>query len=220
MPKNLSELENAARAVVHAADFVQVDVMDGVFVPEISWPFPRVERELMPFKNEEYGLPAWENLNYEFDLMIRNPEKFVETFVTMGAMRLIFHYESAPPEKLHEAIQKTKDLLTETAIAINPDTPNDVLDEFLDGDQPVDFVQFMGIAKIGYQGEAFDERVIPKISALRKKYPDIIISVDGGVNKESVPKLIAAGATRLAAGSAVFAGGNPREAIHELENLK
>jgi ribulose-phosphate 3-epimerase len=219
MPETIEELESAVALVRGTAKWVQVDVMDGKFVPERSWPFPNFETETTPFLHEEKGLPFWEDVSYEFDLMIREPEKFVEKFVGIGGARIIIHYESAEKEKVWEAARKVQAMVTEVGIAIDSTTPNEVLSEFLADERPVDFVQFMGIAKIGYQGQPFDERVIGKIKALRAKYSDIIISVDGSVNFETAPLLIKAGANRLAAGSAVFGSGDARESIRELENI-
>lgn len=217
MPKSLLELEGAVSRVLGAAEYVQVDVMDGKFVSERSWPFPDFYKTAAPLLSEEDGLPFWDKMSYEFDLMISEPDKFAEKFIIMGAGRIIIHFESAAPGKIREAIRKIKAMNTEVGIAINTSTPNDVLDEFInDTEDRTGFVQFMGIEKIGYQGEPFDERVIPKIKALREKYPDIIISIDGGVNPESAPRLIKAGANRLVAGSAIFGSGDSRAAIEDL----
>ncbi|MFA5841836.1 MAG: hypothetical protein WC835_02645 [Candidatus Paceibacterota bacterium] len=219
MPNTIEELESAVALVRGAAKWVQVDVMDGKFVPERNWPFPNFETETKPLLGEDKGLPFWQDMNYEFDLMIKTPEKFVEKFIGIGGGRIIIHYESAENDKIWEAVRKVQGMITEVGLAIDTTTPNDVLDEFIKDERPIDFVQFMGIAKIGYQGQPFDERVIGKIAALRAKYSDIIISVDGAVNFESAPALIEAGANRLAAGSAVFGSGDAREAIYELEDL-
>ncbi|MEK7390774.1 MAG: hypothetical protein AAB635_01405, partial [Patescibacteria group bacterium] len=98
-------------------------------------------------------------------------------------------------------------LYTESGVAINPASSNEQLESVLDcesGTGSVDFVQFMGIAKIGFQGQLFDERVYDKISGLRATRPNVTISVDGGVNLETATKLIEAGANRLVVGSALF----------------
>lgn len=219
MPKDLSDLESTVARVLGTAKWVQIDVMDGKYVPPVDWPFPDIHRAASTLLSEEEGLPYWDEVNYEFDLMISNPEKFAEDFVRMGGERIIFHYESADKEKIWEAVRKVQDLSTEVGIAIDIATPNDVLDEFLTDEHPINFVQLMGIAQIGYQGQPFDERVIPKIKALIEKYPDIIISIDGGVNFDSAPLLLDAGANRLVAGSVILKSENPREAIYELESL-
>ncbi len=219
MPKNLNDLENKVSLVRGAARWVQIDVMDGNFVSAVDWPFPDMRRAASAILSEEEGLPYWNDINYEFDLMIKNPEKYAEDFVRLGGGRIIFHYESADKDKIWEAVRKVQDMNTEVAIAIDTVTPNDALDEFLTDERPVDFVQLMGIAQIGYQGQPFDERVIPKIKALRGKFPDIMISIDGGVNFDSAPLLIDAGANRLVAGSVILKSENPREAIGRLKLL-
>ncbi len=219
MPKDLRDLEQTVARVRGAARWVQIDVMDGKFVSAVDWPFPDMRRAALAILSEEEGLPYWDDINYEFDLMIKNPEKYAEDFVRLGGGRIIFHYESADKDKIWEAVRKVQDMNTEVAIAIDTVTPNDALDEFLTDERPVDFVQLMGIAQIGYQGQSFDERVIPKTKALRAKYPDIMISIDGGVNFDSAPLLIDAGANRLVAGSVILKSENPRDTIRELEKI-
>lgn len=219
MPKTAEDLTNLVSLVHGAVSYVQIDVMDGKYVPEQSWPFPSFESETAPLVHEDDGLPMWQDVNYEFDLMISSPEKFVEKFVRIGGMRIIIHYESAPKEMILEAVKKVQDLVTEVGIAIDTTTPNEVLDEFINTEKPIDFVQFMGIAKIGYQGSPFDERVVPKIKALRAKYPDIMISVDGGVNFDSAPLLVDAGVNRLVSGSTIFESDDVHETVKELESL-
>lgn len=219
MPKNLDDLEQTVARVRGAAEWVQIDVMDGKFVPPVDWPFPDIHRAASTLLAEEEGMPYWDEVNYEFDLMIKNPEKYAEDFVRLGGGRIIFHYESAEKDKLWEAVRKVQDMNTEVAIAIDTVTPNEALDEFITDERPIDFVQLMGIAQIGYQGQPFDERVIPKIKALRAKYPDIMISIDGGVNFDTASQLLDAGANRLVAGSVILKSENPREAIYNLGTL-
>jgi ribulose-phosphate 3-epimerase len=113
----------------------------------------------------------------------------------------------------------------ELGLAINIDTPNTDIYPYLsrvddEGLMPVDFVQFMGIRKIGYQGEPFAEEVYGKIRELRAHNPDIIISVDGGVNLENAPILLEAGANRLIAGSAVFDSDDIKSVIEKFKKLK
>lgn len=220
MPKSIEELDSAVALVRGAVSYVQIDVMDGKLVPPFSWPFPNFETETAPLIHQDAGLPFWQDVNYEFDLMIKNPEMFVEKFIAIGGSRIIIHYESAEKSIIWEAVRKAQAMITEVGLAIDMTVPDDKIYEFLDDKiKPIDFVQFMGIDKDGYQGESFDRQVIPKIKALRAKYPDIIISVDGGVNFESAPLLIDAGANRLVSGSAIFGSGNAREAINELYSM-
>jgi ribulose-phosphate 3-epimerase len=166
------------------------------------------------------------SVNFEVDLMISEPEKVVKKWIEAGAKRLIIHIEST--SKMGEIIQIVRthpnqpgaDGQVEIGIALDIDTPNDILDEWTCNDcssfARADFIQFMGIAKIGYQGQSFDEKVLEKISTLREKYPNAIISVDGAVDSETSPLLIKAGANRLAVGSAVFKNGDVGENIERL----
>jgi ribulose-phosphate 3-epimerase len=164
-------------------------------------------------QNQEETLPFFDELDYEIDLMIAEPEKHIEEWLPLGASRLIFHIESIKNYELffgHDffvegARQIGGQTVIEVGIAIDPGTPLEKIETYI---AKVDFVQCMGIAKIGYQGEPFDERVLDHINALRIKYPNLPISVDGGVTIESAPLLRAAGANRLVSGSAIFNSGD------------
>ena len=105
---------------------------------------------------------------------------------------------------------------TQIGVAINTTTSVELLKPLI---SHIDFVQCMGIEKIGFQGEPFDERAIDQVKSLRKDFPELIISVDGGVNLDSASELIKAGANRLVAGSAIFQSFDIDEAIVELESL-
>ncbi|MBX4211051.1 ribulose-phosphate 3-epimerase, partial [Candidatus Parcubacteria bacterium] len=104
----------------------------------------------------------------------------------------------------------------ELGVAINPDTPNEKIAPYI---KDVDFVQCMGIAKIGFQSQPFDTRVLDKIRSLRLAYPDLIISVDGGVSLETAPKLVEAGCNRLVSGSVIFNSTHIKETIAQFEQI-
>ena len=104
----------------------------------------------------------------------------------------------------------------EIGVALNTTTPIETIKPII---SKVDFIQCMGIEKIGYQGEPFDERVLEQISELRKIYPELIISVDGSVNETTAPLLVKAGANRLVVGSAIMNSYDVRETIREFESL-
>ena len=199
---------------------VQMDICDGKFVPSTSWPMGRgdegsVERIL----NEEEGLPFWEDLDFEFDLMVLNAHKKFDFFSRLGAKRMIFHLEAETEKDFKEFLESLdpyfKDNL-EIGISINTTTDISKLDPFIN---LVDFVQFMGIENIGFQGEPFDERVLTQIKDLRKKYPEIKISVDGSVNENTAPLLIEKGADRLVIGSALLQSYDIRETYRDFENF-
>ncbi len=200
LPKNQTELNTKVKSVIGLVSHVQVDVCDGVFVPS---------------KTKFDMLPQMDNVEYELDLMIAEPEKTIESFIDMQPARLIVHLESVKDiQKLFMALERVRGII-EVGLSISNDTPNAVLEQYLDD---CDFIQLMGIAAIGKQGQEFDERVLEKISYFRATYPELVIAVDGGVNSETIGKLYQAGATRLVAGSAVFGDGDAQANLELLES--
>src|SRR3989344_4787794 len=221
MPMSLEDLREKLARADGLVSLVQVDVIDGLFVPNRSWPY--VEGgldELQRIIAEEDGLPFWNTLQYEVDLMVSNPETAIQQWFSAGARRFIVHVESVEDfgavADFFDAEGRAQDDAAELGVALNVDTPNTLIEPFLDR---VDFVQCMGIYAIGFQGEPFDERVLEKIVDLRGHYPDVILSVDGGVNLESAPVLIEAGVDRLVVGSALFESEDIEETLREFQSL-
>ncbi len=221
LPKSFEDLKQKLGLVLGITPLVQVDVCDGIFVQGKTWPYiRRPDPDFAGILSEEKEFPYWEEVDFEADLMVSNPVEVAQEWLGAGAKRLIVHVESvADPLAAFQQIKKMMPsvdsvLYTELGVALNPDTSNDVL-EPLFAAGVIDFVQFMGIAHIGKQGEPFDMRVLDKVSTLRAAHPDVTISIDGSVNKETAPKLITAGATRLAIGSAIFNQSNVEETIEE-----
>ena len=228
MPTSFEDLREKAEKVSAFVGLAQIDIMDGVFVASKSWPYTeggiQKEAHFVALSKQDEGLPEWEDLDYEIDLMISEPEKHIDEWLPLGASRLIFHIESIKNMELFFAhdifkpearsIGTTK--VIELGLAINPDTP---LEAILPHISKIDFVQCMGIAKIGYQGPPFDERVLDQIHGLRLKFPDMPISVDGGVNLKTAHDLKGAGATRLVSGSAIFNAEDVEGAIVALQNF-
>ncbi len=224
MPTSFTDLQEKLELVKGVVASVQIDVMDGKFVPERNWPMN--ESPNGPFAQilrEEKGLPLWDEFDFEADLMVSEPHKVVDNWVVAGAKRVILHVESVTDfgallKSLRERYPHSANdsIGIEIGAALSTGTPNETIYPYLD---ELDFVQFMGIEKIGFQGQPFDERVLGKIRELRMKEPDYIISVDGAVNLETAPMLVSAGASRLAVGSAIFTAENPRTVIEELSTL-
>lgn len=229
LPTDLDDLREKMAQVSGLAPLVQIDVCDGKFVPSKSWPYVKGGMdEFARIKAEDEGFPFWDSLDFEVDLMVKKPEELVHDWVMAGAKRLVLHIESAPDilktiENLRGEYGTAKDEAfgLEIGVALDIQTPNeevygilDLIDE--DGNSIIDFVQFMGIDNVGFQGQEFDDKVLEKISDMRQNYPNIAISVDGGVSLDTAPDLISAGATRLISGSAVFESGDIAKAIHDL----
>jgi ribulose-phosphate 3-epimerase len=231
LPKDLEDLRDKMAQVSGIAPVVQIDICDGKFVASKSWPYVKGGMdEFSRITAEDEGFPFWDSLDLEIDLMVRKPEEVVDDWIKAGAKRLVLHIESAP--NILETIEKLRDEYgtakeesfgLEIGVALDIRTPNEEVFEILDmvdadGDSIIDFVQFMGIDNMGFQGQEFNDQVLEKISDLRDSYPNIPISVDGGVNFDNAADLISAGATRLISGSAIFETGDLAEAIHNMAN--
>ncbi len=220
LAKNINDLRQKIANVVNIAHIVQIDMCDGKFVQSTSWPMNRDDMESTALiLGEEEGMPYWENLDFEFDLMVKDAIKQFDFFVRLGAKRIIFHLEAEDESELKDFINSIDPYTRESieiGIAINTTTDIEKLFSYINS---IDFVQCMGIEHIGFQGEKFDERVINQIINLKKIYPDLIISVDGSVNEDTGPLLVEAGATRLVAGSVLMKSFDIKETMKELENL-
>jgi ribulose-phosphate 3-epimerase len=226
LPKSFSDLEDHLSQLVGLVETVQIDICDGKLTPKASWPYlyPH-DDDFEKIIHEEEGMPYWEEFEFEVHLMVRNPEKYVQDWISAGAKRITVQYESFANaeaalsfcEKFHEQFSGTGSLLApELGVSINIDIPNIILNPLL---PYIDYVQFMGIAHIGTPGNPFDDRVIDKIRTLRSAFHDLPISVDGGVNLDTAPQLIEAGADRLVSSSAIWESDDIAGTIEELENI-
>ncbi len=228
---DLDSVRGRLSQLIGASSAVQLDVCDGKFVASKSWPYVKGGmEEFEAVVTESEGLPFWDSLDFEVDLLVRHPEDMAEAWIKAGAKSVVLHIESSPDilgliQKLRAEYGTAKDEAFGLVIGIslNLDTPNEELFEILnlvdeDGDSIVDFVQFMGIREVGFQGQELDELVYEKISDLRNLYPNIKISVDGGVNFDNAAELISAGANKLISGSAIFESDDIAQAIEDLQN--
>jgi len=218
LPQDFAELEDKVGLIRGAAKTVQIDICDGHFVPNFTWPYKKKDNTFEQMIREDVGLPAWESLDYEFDLMVDYPEKVVDDWVAIGATRVIIHIEAKG--NVAEAVDKLVGRI-DVGLALNIDTPIDSLKPFADKikEGAIQFIQLMGIDNVGFQHQAFDAKVIERVKAVREAFPDLPISVDGGVSLDNATNLIDAGADRLIVGSAIFAAENPLSAIAEFQAL-
>ena len=207
IPASLDDIASTIDRVAPFTHEIQVDIVDGVFVPFTSWPYTT-------------GAPIASLSNYtkehmvEVDLMLMEPERVIQEYVDAGARMVVVHLESVRDLETIISLRKANDF--KLGFSINNDTPFNTLTRVL---EQADYVQLMGIARIGSQGQPFDERVLERISVLRKTYPTLLISIDGSVNIETVGKLAHAGANRCVSGSAILNQKNPEEAYYALTSL-
>ena len=159
-------------------------------------------------------MPFWKDAQFEIDLMIENPESVWRDWIRAGASRIIVHLESTEnmpkilKEFKEENVSKDSFLYSQIGIAVQIDTKNEKLYPYL---EDIDFVQCMGIEKIGFQGQEFDERVLEKIKDIKKMKPDLTVTVDGGMDEKTIPLVRDAGAERVAVGSALYESENIKE---------
>lgn len=203
IPKSLVDLEATIKSVGFAK-IIQIDVVDGKFVPFISWPYETEEN----VNEAKFALDGYE---VEVDLMVEDPLNAAEEWLSIGARRIIFHLESL--NDIQQAINLVHSKNAEVYLALNNDTN---LERIYGVINNIDGVQLMGIAEIGTQGQPFDSRVLERIATLRALFPDLLISVDGGVSKETIAELKKAGAKHFVSGSAILKADEPRAAYQEL----
>lgn len=218
MPKKWGDIEWSVEQVVGLAKVVQIDIMDGKFVKNVSWPYGADDAaSYTKILGEEQGMPLWEEIDYELDLMIADVGAEFDNLMKLAPKRIVLHIEAMPEMKAFlENMEPYFREHVEWGVAINTTTDIAAIADII---PLVSFVQCMGIEKIGYQGQPFDKRVLNQIDRLRKEYPALTISVDGGVNHETAPLLIDAGADRLVIGSAVFKSADIRETMLEFKSL-
>ena len=183
-----------------AAEWVHIDVMDGVFVPNISFGFPVMK----PIRKATGKV-------LDVHLMIVEPEKYVKRFVEAGADYVTFHYEAT--EKIDECINITREAGAKVGISIKPATPVSVLKDIL---AKVDLVLVMSVEP-GFGGQSFMPDSLDKVHELaaikREQGLDYIIEIDGGISSQNAGEVFAAGAEALVAGSAVFGAADPEAEI-------
>ncbi len=203
IPESFVDLEAQIAKISHVPE-VHIDVVDGVFVPSLSWPY-----------NIENAIPAVAHgllsaFSLEVDLMVEDQCGGAVAWLAAGADQLVFHAEVISPLVL-EAFR------TDHAVTIGIASLNTFPLEQLYAYFPlVDYVQVMGIATIGAQGQPFDETVLARIAQIKRDFPEMPISIDGSMNKTTLPRIIPLELSRIIVGSAIMGQSDPLAAYHAL----
>ncbi len=188
------------------ADWFHIDVMDGLFVPNISFGFPVIK-----------AIKKHAKKPLDVHLMIVDPDRYLEEFKNVGADIITIHYEAVT--HLHRSIQKIKSLNVKAGVVLNPHTNVILLEDII---SELDLVLIMSVNP-GYGGQKFIENTYSKISKLKnlikQKNSNALIEVDGGIGISNINKLVKAGADVLVAGNAVFGATNPIDTIKQLKYL-
>lgn len=213
--RTLEELRAKTGSVVGLVSTFQIDVADGVFVEARSWPMnPGDAEQFQRIVSGKETLPFLDELSYEVHFMAHDPEALLPNWISAGVVRAFFHVEARHDFNALKAIAQQSSI--ELGAALKIGTPIEILDTYREG---IACVQLMGIDTIGAQGQPFDERVIDMITAVRARYPDVTIQVDGSVNEVTAVSLVRAGATKLAPGSYVLSSDDPKAAIDTLKHV-
>ncbi|CAD5113492.1 DgyrCDS2655 [Dimorphilus gyrociliatus] len=201
---DLSQLADVCNNMMdNGADFLHLDVMDGHFVPNMTFGHPIVKclRKHVP------------NAFFDMHMMVDNPQNWVEDMASSGATQYTFHYEAT--EDVDGCIRKIREAGMKVGMGIKPGTPVEVFDQYI---EKIDMALIMTVEP-GFGGQKFMGDMMPKIEYLRKKYQELDIEVDGGVSPNTIDQCANAGANMIVSGTAVVYADDPRQVMNKLRDV-
>ncbi|MBI5139657.1 hypothetical protein HZA26_03560 [Candidatus Nomurabacteria bacterium] len=225
LEKKLSEIREKLTILQGRTKCVHIDIADGVFVPNQTWPFTSGGFDDVDFQkiiNEEEGLPFWADFDFEFDFMVANGVSEFDTYMKLGPKRVIFHLGAQKNIEEFEHFLESLDMYirdnVEIGLAFKPHDDLDVVSKLCG---KVDFLHVMGSDKVGFQGEGvvFTDKALENIKFIKKNLPGMTVSVDIGITLENAPTILEAGADRLAIGHSIWQSGDPIGTLENFQNM-
>lgn len=232
LPSDYKDLTSRLQKIASIVDWVQIDVVDGKYAPNKTWPFTEDSRGIFTsIVKQDEPMPYWEEMSFEIDLMVTDPVFEANRWIAAGAMRLVIHIDSIEFNTFLELARTIEEKGVEMVLGFGVTSSFEKLKKYIDAVEDVsnpinhgknrkviNWIQCMGIEKIGFQAQPFDVRVLENVKKIKELYPSILISIDGGVNLQSAPMLVEAGADRLVVGSALFNSNSISDTLVEISN--
>lgn len=220
LPSSRADLREklALFARIPGVSRVQIDVVDGRFATPASWPY-NAPAEFQTMISHTQMLPRLERIEYEVDLMCIDVERAAAAWLALGATRLTFHAEST--NDLPRLLVSVRRLYGEGTViafglALNISSDLALIEQNVDH---IQYVQFMGIARVGRQGQPFDKRVVEKVRVFRDRHPQLPVQVDGGISLEHAKKLVSLGVKNLVIGSSILEASDPGALVSTIDAL-
>ncbi len=223
LEKDFGEIKNKLTFLRGRVKCAHIDIQDGIFTETSTWPFTTGGFDDFDFRkiiNEEEGMPYWNDLDFEFDLMVSDAVEKFDTYMKLGPKRMIFHLSAQKSVEEFENFLESIDMYvrdnTEIGLAFKPDDDLNLVSRL---SHKVDFLHCMGSNHIGIQGEKFSDKALENIKSLKKELPGIVISVDIGITLQNAEVILEAGADRLCVGSAIWKSSDPIGALENFQSL-
>ncbi len=213
LPQNLHHVEEQFGRILGLVKKVQVDIVDGEYAPNKTWPFNVKDNDdILNMVRGEASFPHINSFLMELDMLILHPIEYIPDFLSVGFKSFVIHIDST--DHVKECIKTIKNAGCKVGLGIKPKIPTTELEPYI---TEIDFVQFMGNDQVGRSGIELDQNVADKIAEFKKHHPSFDIQIDIGVNFETAPLLAHAGATALISNSTIFNSKDPKEVIMKLQ---
>lgn len=215
LPDNLLSIQSHFEKVLGMVKKVQIDIVDGEYAPSKTWPFIDMKNyDLLRMVREEEFLPFYDDFVVEIDMLVLHPVEYLSDLLSIGVRSFVIHIDST--DHIKECVKTIKDAGCNVGLGIKPSLDIALLEPFVSN---IDFIQCMGNDKVGFSHVELDEKVLYKITHLKKIYPHLPIQVDIGVNEKTSIELVSAGASGLVSNSTIFNAPNTKEAIMKLKKM-